>query len=559
MKNTEKNTQDVISLQWLLDQGKIQNAVCVSGQENLGCEISGVQMLENPDTMRYFHQGDVVVTTGFLLKDYPIFRNTLVDELSNRNCVGIIFKTNRYYEHVPEDILQAAQEKHLPVLEIPYTYSLSEISDTITSALYSRRADSSDRRIHFCRKLAEISTRADSLQSSLDMTAEYLHNPVLVFSDLFEFEYAGGCQTREDTPKERLSSDSCYIPEAERSEIRRQLTSSSYVEVPLFFRRKQLRAFLWPLNMNGMTIRYFCVAEAANSIGKEDLKNIEFLLPFLCLCIANACESRFTRSYSFEQFLFHLFHDDYPSREELVNDCRHFGLQDKASYLCMSLRFEHNASAESPAHIQKSISDGLAGQHWQFYFLNAADSTDYLIAVSNPTDPAAVIETCRQYLLQFQAETGSLHYAGISMVHRSYESIKECYLEAQKACFIGYHINAEAVVYCYRDQQVLHTMHQMLSYEDLQQLSEDALGPLIRYDHDNHTSLLNTLYMLILYRWNMKKCASRLYIHRNTICYRRDQIVSILHLDTDNAQQMDFITNGVYAVKLLEWYYPDNS
>ena len=63
---------------------------------------------------------------------------------------------------------------------------------------------------------------------------------------------------------------------------------------------------------------------------------------------------------------------------------------------------------------------------------------------------------------------------------------------------------------------------------DLKQFCFDTLGPLIDYDHQNGTELIETLDVFLEQNQNATKAAKALFIHYNTLRYRLDCINDIL-------------------------------
>jgi len=62
-----------------------------------------------------------------------------------------------------------------------------------------------------------------------------------------------------------------------------------------------------------------------------------------------------------------------------------------------------------------------------------------------------------------------------------------------------------------------------------------ALAMLRRYDHEKGTELYNTLKVLTETGFNMKKTADTLYLHRNTLNYRKQKIEDICGIDFDDS------------------------
>jgi purine catabolism regulator len=58
----------------------------------------------------------------------------------------------------------------------------------------------------------------------------------------------------------------------------------------------------------------------------------------------------------------------------------------------------------------------------------------------------------------------------------------------------------------------------------LRRLSEEVLRPLTDFDRDGHGELVATLHAYLAADCSVQAVAERLFVHRNTVRYRLDQI-----------------------------------
>ena len=90
----------MVTINWLVQNSGFKNIICLAGKQNVQNEISGVHIMDNPDTVRFFKNGEMVLTTGFSLKDMPIEkRKELIVALKNKKqeCVADLMETKTQY------------------------------------------------------------------------------------------------------------------------------------------------------------------------------------------------------------------------------------------------------------------------------------------------------------------------------------------------------------------------------------------------------------------------------------------------------------------------------
>ena len=63
---------------------------------------------------------------------------------------------------------------------------------------------------------------------------------------------------------------------------------------------------------------------------------------------------------------------------------------------------------------------------------------------------------------------------------------------------------------------------------------------------------INTLEAYLTSEKNVGKIAEKLFIHRNTLMYRLDKIVTLTGLDYDNLAEMEYVLLSIYVLRLVK-------
>ncbi len=544
-----------LTLRWILHKSGIVGISCVCGEEFLDNEIHGVQIMDNPDTIKYHKQGDIVLTTGFLLKDNPIFRKTMIAELASRKCAGILFKTNRFFEQVPSDILKDAAKYSIPILELPHNYAMSEVNRMLMYELFQQKEAHAAEALRFFQEITAAFLTSDNYADSFTLLARQFGNPVVYFSAALDFEYIGCSRDQlKSIDPDQLTGENCFFTEAQKEQIRSALQNGSYTRSTLTLGHIVSGGILWAVLANNSCIGYLCLLEQ-NTIDKVMIKDVESALPCIGLALAKQLPARPSSVNAESLFLSRLFHETYISREEISNLCHIYHLQDEQQFACISVQ-SGKASRVRQAQIKTMLLEALNFPDIHLRLLQTDTAVDCLVIAAPDADTADHVTRFREILEDAcSGSVGRDIVIGVSGFHSQIQSIRLCYQEAQKAIFLGSRLPFHSPVFLYGDQQLFHTLHALASREELLSIVDSALSPLIAYDRVNHTDLLQTLEALTFHKWNLKSSAAALYIHRNTICYRKDQIIQVLHLDLENVHQLNYISLAIYAKKILEWYY----
>ncbi len=129
-------------------------------------------------------------------------------------------------------------------------------------------------------------------------------------------------------------------------------------------------------------------------------------------------------------------------------------------------------------------------------------------------------------------------YLGIS---KEFSDIAECrkyYFQAVKAIEIGKIVCPENPLIFYSDIQLydlLSSSHTPMDYKDF---CHPVLITLREYDKKNHSDLYNTLFVYLKNNQSIQKTSEELFIHRNTMWYRMQKILDLVHVDFSNIENV---------------------
>src|SRR5205085_11438280 len=89
--------------------GGFMEASLVGGSQGLDRQIEWVRVMETPETARRLRQGELLLTTGFPVKDDVGAQIELVDNVAQSGGSGLVVKLGRYIEDVPREIIAEAE------------------------------------------------------------------------------------------------------------------------------------------------------------------------------------------------------------------------------------------------------------------------------------------------------------------------------------------------------------------------------------------------------------------------------------------------------------------
>ena len=129
--------------------------------------------------------------------------------------------------------------------------------------------------------------------------------------------------------------------------------------------------------------------------------------------------------------------------------------------------------------------------------------------------------------------------------------LKKSFIEAQEAIRISRLMSCSTSVSWFENLMVYNILGSGISKEVLMEFYQSAIGPLVTFDKENNTNLLETLEVFLLENANLSAAAKKLYIHRNTMTYRINKIKSILNTDFEDSEKLLKLQIGIRVMRIL--------
>lgn len=158
------------SLKWLLEESTIPHLKLLTHHQHLDGQITGVNIIDSPDMAQWIKPGELVLSSGYIFVNEPDMQEQIIQELKNSGCAAIGIKAKRFFPEIPANMLKLSESIGLPIIQLPYEHSLSDIAYIVNQRLY--RTDISE--IAWEQQLLFRHVAADNYYSPL---FHYLENP----------------------------------------------------------------------------------------------------------------------------------------------------------------------------------------------------------------------------------------------------------------------------------------------------------------------------------------------------------------------------------------------
>lgn len=166
------------TIKWLLKDSGLSNLRLLTSFSHINSPIQSVNVLDNPDVSKWFKKDELILTTGFIFLDNPELQRSIVRDLKEFGCAALAIKIRRYFRSIPEAILDEAAKLDFPIIELPFFYGFSTISQVVFNQLDIEARALPIARQEFIQNFMDDVLHHSSWDDLLQELADFLEMPV---------------------------------------------------------------------------------------------------------------------------------------------------------------------------------------------------------------------------------------------------------------------------------------------------------------------------------------------------------------------------------------------
>lgn len=118
-------------LRQILTLPSFSGAQLLAGAGGLGRMVHSINTMEVPDVLPWVRADELLLTTGYPMRNNPLALAEFVTELADRGVAGLAIKLGRYLHELPADMLERADSLGFPIVqvadEIPFSEMLNQV------------------------------------------------------------------------------------------------------------------------------------------------------------------------------------------------------------------------------------------------------------------------------------------------------------------------------------------------------------------------------------------------------------------------------------------------
>lgn len=553
------------TIEKLVNASNFHGLRLVAGKWNSENAIGSTNIIDNPDTYDWIKAGEFPLTTGYVFQNDPAEQRRLVKELSELNCAGLGIKVQRYWESTPERIIRAADKYGLPVVEIPFRYSLSEVTSYINTQIFRREATLLLRYQEAHATFIRCSLEGGGIDEIARIAAGQVRNPILITDSEWRLL---SYQEHPENPKPmaeylRLTpGDPCFPAEftAHMPKDASRLTVS--------FKRH------FPQDGGDIVCRFVPIASGESIYGFitvwETVNKLDSMDYVMLEMAANNCAIERIKAKQLEEAAHRqrrtFFDDLLQNRIASVSAVRSMssihGLDSNRSHVCAVIQVSQPENIEmEEAHrgihrLMRLVEDCARACKQTVVTFHRMNMVILLIQVQRNTNnqrPGAEICTFLEDV-DSALEDGGGNYTwsiGVSNVCQNILYLSRAYNNAVEVIHLASGMNTSRRIFYLNEMLGFHFLSGVTDKSEAAEYVKTCLGPLLEYDNRYKTQLLDTLECFFANNRSIVATGRELFIHKNSMRYRLERIQKLLNNDLEKAEDCFNLQLALHLRRLM--------
>jgi purine catabolism regulator len=461
----------------------LAHARVLAGEAGLDRRIRGVNVLEDADIVRWMSGGELLLTTGYTIREDPTALAELVPALAERGLAGLVVKVGLYVEGITPATELEANRLAFPVIGLPSNVRFNDILSEVLGTILNRHAVELERSNAIHARLTKVALDGGSFRALAHAVAELVQRPVMIRD-----AHGQALAATDDVPEDPDEVGHVVRPI--------KVGETHHGEIVLWNGDSEVHAHELKTMEHAATIAATAIAQERAVVSSEQRHRTLLLMQLISRRPVDRPElARWASAMGWDMevpravVLVELAKEDEPVR---------------VAGQAIEARLTRAAQdATAPGTIVWGLRSGLA------------------LLVEPGESLAAVCRNLHGIFNRINPEASVMIAAG--GVAEDVDQLSRSYEEAAATLTLGRELHGRDFV-LEHDELGVYRLLSRMSTEDLRHHRDKMIGALLEYDRSHNGALVQTLEAFLRCEGNRVRAAEELFVHYNTLRYRLTQV-----------------------------------
>lgn len=167
-----------------LSEGKL-----IAGHSGINRIVKSVNVMDAPDITDWIKEGEMLLSTAYLLKDDPEDAMRLMRRLNDCGSVGLGIKLGRFWNCVPDALIEQANDLGFPLIELPYAFTFSDQMNGLFQAEMKRNTGILQDVLNKQIRLMRFALQSEPIHRLFAAVTDIIGDPVAVIGSRGQLVY----------------------------------------------------------------------------------------------------------------------------------------------------------------------------------------------------------------------------------------------------------------------------------------------------------------------------------------------------------------------------------
>ncbi|SDG96397.1 purine catabolism regulatory protein [Desulfosporosinus hippei DSM 8344] len=538
--------------------GPLSTSEIVAGYQTLDNVVKGVTIMEAPDIVNWLAGGELLLTSLYAAPAGTLNYKDFVRKLAEKGVAAIAIKVGRFVERIPEDMIEAANQYGLPIIELDANVRFVDVMYPIMAELFNNQVVKLNYYKIIQERFTALALHCLGLEKIIRTLEDLIGNPVAVYDRNFKSMSTTTPQIEKFIEiadlfqKESLNEKLSFYRQMVRfPDLGEEPVPQVVVPIRAF---NQVKAYLTVVEKNKrlQEMDFICLEHAATVVTLDLVKKVavqEVEQKFQNDLLENLITGNTALNNTLERAT--LIGWDLTKPYTIVL----FDIDNIDGILANTKESPDKMYLQELKSDVVSIITNAIRRHTKNFILGTKNDAIILLWPSPEVYNGLldqIKKTGKEIQEQIKKKVKSVSVAiGIGDVALKVDEIPRSFKEARDAITFGRMIQGQHVIEAFSELGVFRILCKFAERNELHSFVPKQLLVLMEHDKINEADLLKTLEIFLDCNGNASKAAKKLFIHYKTILYRLERIKEITGMDLETNEHRLEIEIGLKIIRLL--------
>ncbi|QQK08359.1 PucR family transcriptional regulator [Miniphocaeibacter halophilus] len=533
----------LITIKDILLMKEFSRCKLISGESGINNIVKSINSMEIPDITDWLSEGELLITTGYSIKDSPKKMEDLIVNLSKMKCAGLAIKT-RFIKKINNNVLTLSNTLKIPIIHIPDDISFSDLSTPIMKKIVEMDNLQNKISIDMYNRFINIGIENLGIEGISTLISNIINSDVLILDKDFR-TYVDNDKNKKIIP---------YLKSSLNLLNEDGFTYLAEIDLDVLIKRvivkKKIIAYIIVLNL---------VSKDYTNTIDIVLEQATKLLSLEILKLESVSKNIFDLD---NIFLTEILENNFNSNEQIEVKAESLNWPNLPYTIILlhSKKFNNLFANKDNSEIVVFKKDIYSIINAEFYKndpkikITSLNNDFYIIINSNNFDKKLIEQSINNTINEVNNYCNIKPLCIIGDSIDKLDKIPNKIHDLELALSI-YFLKKDKAVFIYEKDTIIEQF--FLKNKDnyyLKQFIENTIGNIIDNKSKDSLDLFKTLYEYLKTGCNTLRASKNLYIHRNTLTYRLKKIEKILECDLNSFEDRYKITIAFKINEIIKYY-----